>query len=462
MIERTLTSLLPWQERAVEKLLGIRVGALYMEQGTGKTRTAVEIIHRRKERIDRVLWLCPCSIIDSIKADISKHCEWDQERLWVYGIESLSSSLRLYDKLLKFVSSGTCMMVVDESNLVKNDLAIRTRNIIRLGSKCRYRLILNGTPITRSMADLYAQWYLLDWRILGYRSFYRFAANHLEFDPNRPGRIVRAHNVDYITEKIAPYCYQVTREECLDLPDKVYEIVPVFLSDEQDRHYDEISEQMLFQLDELEPETIYRMFAALQAVIAGQYVHDDGKHFTTSPMFADPMENPRIRGLMYLLSTRIEDEKCIIFCKYTFEIDTICGILGEKAVSFTGDVPQKRRKEIIDSFAGVKQYFVANKTCAGYGLNLQFCRNVVYYSNDWNLGTRLQSEDRVHRIGQDQIVNIYDIVAERTLDVRILDCLRRKESLMDALRREIDAHKDDKDKLMQWIKGVRDVGKGLH
>ena len=93
---------------------------------------------------------------------------------------------------------------------------------------------------------------------------------------------------------------------------------------------------------------------------------------------------------------------------------------------------------------------------------MQFCRNVVYYSNDWNLGTRLQSEDRVHRIGQDQIVNIYDIVAERTLDVRILDCLRRKESLMDALRREIDAHKDDKDKLMQWIKGVRDVGKGLH
>ena len=144
------------------------------------------------------------------------------------------------------------------------------------------------------------------------------------------------------------------------------------------------------------------------------------------------------------------------------DIDKNISILGEKAVSFTGDVPQKRRKEIIDSFAGVKQYFVANKTCAGYGLNLQFCRNVVYYSNDWNLGTRLQSEDRVHRIGQDQIVNIYDIVAERTLDVRILDCLRRKESLMDALRREIDAHKDDKDKLMQWIKGVRDVGKGLH
>lgn len=148
----------------------------------------------------------------------------------------------------------------------------------------------------------------------------------------------------------------------MDLPDKVYETVPVFLSDEQDRHYDEISEQMLFQLDELEPETIYRMFAALQAVIAGQYVHDNGKHFTTKPMFSDPMENPRICGLMNLLSNSIGDEKCIIFCKYTFEIDTICGILGEKAVSFTGDVPQKRRKEIIDSFAGVKQYFVANKT----------------------------------------------------------------------------------------------------
>lgn len=460
MIDKFNTSLLPWQERAVQKLIGIRVGALYMEQGTGKTRTALEMIWRRRDKMNRVLWLCPCSIIRSIQADITKHCVWDASRLWVYGIESLSSSVRLYDLLDAFVSAGPCMIVVDESNLVKNDLAIRTRNISRLASKCRYRLILNGTPISRNISDLYAQWCILDWRILGYRSYYRFAANHLEYDPKRPGRIVRTHNVDYLTEKIAPYCYQVTREECMELPPKVYESRNYLMTNEQYDHYYQVADDMLFSLDELRPSTIYRMFSALQAVISGKYVHDNGKHFRTSPMFESPLDNPRIQELISLLD-KIGDEKSIIFCKYSDEVNAICNLLDGKAVKLTGDVPQKVRQDVVNSFADSFQYLVANKNCAGYGLNLQFCRNVIYFSNDWDLATRLQSEDRVHRIGQEQEVHIYDIIASHTLDVRIRDCLVRKEKLLNVLRGEIDDQKDNKELLKDWIKGVIDGDEGI-
>ena len=96
-----------------------------------------------------------------------------------------------------------------ESNLIKNPKAKRTENITRLGEYCRYRLILNGTPITKTEADLYSQWYFLDWRVLGYKSFWSFAANHLEYDD--AGRIIRSLNTDYLTKKMAPYSYQVKK-----------------------------------------------------------------------------------------------------------------------------------------------------------------------------------------------------------------------------------------------------------
>lgn len=449
------TSLFPWQCAAADKLTAIRVGALFMEQGTGKTRTALEILARRNARVDRVVWLTPCSIVESTRREIEKHCAFDRELLRLCGIESLSSSTRLYDELCSFIGDGTrCYLIVDESSLVKNPMAIRTRNITRLAAKCRYRMILNGTPVSRSMADLFAQWYLLDWRILGYRSYYAFAANHLEFDPKRPGRIVRALNTDYIAEKIAPYCVQVTRAECMQLPSKVYSTEWVAMTPEQEEHYFKVADEMLMDVDELQPETIYRMFSALQAVVSGCRVVDHGRHFETFPMFEQPEDNPRFRALMAMLDD-LAGEKCIIYAKYQHEIDAICGKLGARAVMLSGQVPQKRRQQSVDAFRGSCQFLVANKACAGFGLNLQFARNVIYYSNDWNLATRIQSEDRVHRIGQEQTVQIWDIVSDGTIDERILNCLRRKEDMLTALRRDISEATDAKAAIRRWIGGEK-------
>ncbi len=142
---RLKTELYPHQIRAVEKLLPIRVGALYMEMGTGKTRTALEMIYKRLEagKIKHVLWLCPCSVRENLKEDIQKHTEGALAHIAVYGIESLSSSIRLFEKLLEYVKASPTMLVVDESNLVKNFKAYRTQRIIALSQFCKYRMILN-------------------------------------------------------------------------------------------------------------------------------------------------------------------------------------------------------------------------------------------------------------------------------------------------------------------------------
>lgn len=439
------TELMPHQHAAVEKLIGIRVGALYMEMGTGKTRTALEMIARRLAagKIDRVLWLCPCSVRRTIAQDIIKHAdEIDVDRFQIYGIESLSSSLGLYVQLRAYVQCGTCMLVVDESNLVKNSRAIRSRRITTIAQECKYRIILNGTPISRSEADLFGQWYLLDWRILGYQSFYSFAANHLEYDPEMPGRVRRVLNTNYLTEKIAPYSFQITRAECFNLPPKHYDMVYTSLPFDQSAHYWAVVENMLAGIDEQIPETIYRMFSAAQAVISGMYVEDDGKHIITTPMYADPEDNPRIAHLLEVVEEKTPGEKAIIFAKYSHEIEAILESLQRKygegcAVPFYGKIAKTRRQENLARFSGGARFLVANKACAGYGLNLQFCRNVIYYSNDWDYATRIQSEDRVHRMGQEQDVRIIDICARHTLDEKIMRCLTRKEGLSDAIKREI-------------------------
>jgi len=448
------TALLPHQEAAYEKLRRLRVGALFMAMGTGKTRTTLELIKYRLNRntIKHVLWLCPCSVRQNLKDDIIKHADGAMAYIAIHGIESLSGSVRLYEALERYVTASETMIVVDESNLVKNFKAKRTKRIIELAKHCRYRLILNGTPVTRNASDLFAQWYILDWRILGYRSFYGFAENHLEYD--KYGNVRRCLNTDYLAEKIAPYCYQVSKEECLTLPEKQYQRYGCYLADKQEEHYEKVVDYMLDRIDNLRPETIYRLFSAAQAVISGQWVSERKGHMHTKPMFSNPLENPRIQKLLEIIEG-IENEKAIIFCRYTHEIKTILKILPN-SVPFYGEISNKERLKSLERFTGNAQYLVANKMCAGYGLNLQHCRNIVFYSNDWNWGTRAQAEDRVHRLGQMDNVRIYDLYAYGTLDMKIMRCLDKKERLNNEIKHEIknaNNIKCIKGTFRQWLRG---------
>ena len=152
------TELYDYQAQAVDKLMRVKVGALYMEMGTGKTRTALELIQRRLQagKVCQVLWLCPYSVSRDLPELLSEHAEGAENIIRVAGIESLSNSTRIYDQLLRYVCSAPTFLVIDESLLVKNPFARRTERITRISKACIYKLILNGTPISRNAADLFA------------------------------------------------------------------------------------------------------------------------------------------------------------------------------------------------------------------------------------------------------------------------------------------------------------------
>mgnify|MGYP000408936553 FL=1 len=451
------TKLYEYQSKAVDKLSKLKVGALYMEQGTGKTRTALEIIKNKmsKGKVEVVLWLCPCSVKNNLKEDIIKHTGElpTENNIIIRGIESLSSSDKLYLQLSELVKNYEVYLIVDESNLVKNKMAIRTERIISISSFCKYKMILNGTPISKNEADLFAQWYILDWRILGYKSFYSFASNHLEYKKVRlpSGReimtdqIIRVLNVDYLTEKIAPYMYQIKKDEVLkELKPKEYHMRYFCLDDLQEEEYGLTKELFLFNVVDWRSETIFKLFSALQHITSGKRVLSaPEKRMRTENMYTWE-NNPRIQCLKRTLED-IGEDKCIIFAKYQDEINDIALLLqseNKSYIEFTGKISQKKRQENREKFKNDVQFMLANKQCGAYGLNLQFCHNIIFYSNDFDLATRLQAEDRVHRIGQEKTVNIYDICCEYTIDVFIANCLQNKSNLLDSFKKQISIWKE--------------------
>lgn len=454
------TELFDYQRAAVDKLLHVKVGALYMEMGTGKTRTALELVQRRIEagKVKQVLWLCPYSVQKDLPELLHEHAEEFEEQIRIAGIESLSGSLRLNRELREYVLSAPTYLIVDESLLVKNPFAYRTQNVIDISKACAYKLILNGTPISRNEADLFSQWFILDWRILGYRSYYSFSANHLEFDADHPSRVVRVLNTEYLARKIAPYTYECGKDDVLNLPSKYYYSVPFWMTSEQNAHYEETSARLLDQVNEFRPETVYRLFGALQAVASGFIVQPDeeGLHNALLQMFDSPDENPRIGALQSVLK-KIGSEQAVIYCHYTQEITDICAILGNNALPFYGEMSQTQRQRNKTLFKqGAVQYLVANKSCAQFGLNLQFCHNEIFYNNDWDWGTRAQAEDRLHRAGQKHDVHIWDIYAEESLDITILRCLSRKERMSDLFKDQVASHNDSKDFLRAAMHGQLD------
>lgn len=443
------TEMYDYQKNAYEKLRSIKIGALYMEMGTGKTRVALELIKNRLDRgkINNVLWLCPCSVKNGLKMNLADHTD-NSSLIQIHGIESLSQSDRLYFKLLTMVDNTKTFLIVDESNLVKNHFAKRTDRIQELAKKCEYRIILNGTPVSRNEADLFAQWYILDWRILGYKSYWSFAANHLEYD--KYGKLRRVLNVDYLTEKIAPYSYTIEKKECLTLPDKKYSVAKFEMTEEQYACYLDAFYCLMGNIDEFDSTTIYKLFTGLQQVASGNKIINTNP-LISEPIFKDPLENPRIKALLKEVDGI--DEKIIIWCKFKKEIEDIEKVLSnkygkDKVALFYGGTSLKKRVEELERFKNGARYLIANKVCGGYGLNLQFCSNMIYYSNDFNWATRAQSEDRVHRIGQENEVYIVDICSDGKIDYQILENLNNKENLSDWFMRELA---ESRDKLIEWM-----------
>ena len=382
--------------------------------------------------------------------------DWDGKTLQflVFNIESLISE-KGRKLIVDFIKrhNGDVFALVDESTCIKNHKAKRTKAAIEIGQKCKARRIATGSPVTNSPLDLYSQCAFLDKSLLGCGSYYAFKNTYavIERVQNRQGqhyeKILSYKNLDHLSELLDKFSYRVTKKECLDLPDKIYMTRDVELTPEQIKVYKEMDDyqfsllqQKENQFQEMSAQVILTKLLRLHQVLCGTFTSDDGTIVR--------LPNNRITALKEVLDET--SGKAIIWATYLADIEAIAGMLEKEYgagsfVTYYGATSSDDRTRAINEFQNPKspvRFFLGNVQTAGRGITLTEASTVIYYSNNFSLELRQQSEDRAHRLGQKNNVTYIDLVVRGSLDEKIIKSLLEKRNIANEIL---------KDDLEPWI-----------
>ena len=442
--------------------------ALLLDMGTGKTKVTLDTVGYlfEKSKIEFVLVVAPKGVIPNWIPEIEAHLPPRIEREVVLWNPSLSKQRRdelndLHTKRSKlkfmlmnveafstkkgtdvaelFVKRFKTFMVVDESTTIKNRKAKRTKALCAVGREAVYRRILTGSPVTRSPLDLFSQMAFLDPKILGFSSFYAFQGRYSIVQRRTMGahsfnHVVGFRRLDELTDKLSKHSFRVKKEDCLDLPDKVYTKRTVALTVEQQKAYQQMKKLALARLDSGELSTtknVLTQIMRLQQICCGNLTDDDGK--------IHPLPSNRIKELLDLCEE--VQGKAIIWATWTRDIRSIADALrdryGVQAVAtLHGETPDSDRQQIVENFQDQQselRFLVGHPKTGGYGLTLTAASTVIYYSNSYDLELRVQSEDRAHRIGQTNKVTYVDLIVPGTIDEKIVKSLRAKINVADQI-----------------------------
>jgi SNF2 family DNA or RNA helicase len=263
-----------------------------------------------------------------------------------------------------------------------------------------------------------------------------------------------------------PYVYQVTKDECLDLPDKLYHTHYVKLSDDQKEAYQRVKDDFCqyaerhYLTGEVDRMAIFHLFTSLQSIVCGFWNYNKNWAFRRRPriMKHERYEHERIDSMWDLIDRVPSGEKIIIWCKYRYCLDQIEQAISKEwgkdsVVLFYGGLSPKKREDELRRFRADAKFFVATQSCGGQGLTLNEANHVIFYAEGFKYSDRIQAEDRCHRIGQTKRVTYMTLRSESGIEDSIADSLRRKSNVLDDFRCEIEKIKREgsRDKLRELI-----------
>ncbi len=449
------------QLKALEMSWNKEVFAYFMEMGTGKSKVLLdnvamlfdkgkinsvlivapkgvyknwydsEIPEHLAEHIDRnvVLWKALITKEQKDKLDSLFEQDFTKLQILIMNVEALSTRKGL-DFAHQFLNVRKALFVVDESTTIKNPGAKRTKNIIQLSTLGKYRRILTGSPVTKSPLDLYTQCAFLDPYLLDFQSYYAFRNRYAELrTANFSGRSVQVvtgyKNLAELSEILKPFSYRVLKDDCLDLPPKTYMKRVIQLTPEQKKVYEEMKKTALATLNgkTITTMNVITQLMRLQQITCGHFKADD-----------DSIQNIKSNRITELMDVLEEVEgKAIIWAHWRHDIDTIVESIEkrypESVMTYYGDTKtedrQKAIKEIQNPESKVR-FLVGTPQTGGYGITLTGASTMIYYSNGYDLEKRQQSEARIDRIGQNKPMTYIDIIAEDTIDEKIVKSLRKK------------------------------------
>lgn len=438
---------------------------LFMDMGTGKSRTLIEDACRayRRGTIDSVVIFAPKSgytdwLIKHLEEWMPDDIEWDAYiwegyhstkekreyarfidgapclRWMIVNTEAVSASDRALKLVNHFIARRRPLGAIDESTAIGNPSAGRTKDLLKMRDRFVMRRILTGSPATDSPMKLYSQMEFLERYALGFRSFYAFRARYAKMKPlTIGGRTIDVidtkapggpwQNLEELQQKVARLSTRVLKKDCLDLPPKIYMEPRRFqMGTEQRKIYDSLLKYATAQLSETEHVTAtvaIALLTRLHQVACGHTFSENGD------LHRIPTPRPSI------LQEMCEESggSTIVWCAYRDDVARCVEALSEmgRCVTYIGgqsnDERDRAKAEFMD---GTARFFVATEASGSRALTLTVAENVFYYSNTHSLELREQSEDRAHRDGLTHSVTYQDIVAEDSVDEGIIFALREK------------------------------------
>lgn len=375
-----MQNLLSSQAGAIDKLTPLKVGALFKRPGTGKSRTAVELI-RATPGIDFVLWLAPFASVhpkvkgSGIKTEVERWGGFDCETEFM-GIETLSSSDRNYLRLTNKLQNRNAFIVCDESLKIKNAGAKRTDRIIKLGKFASYKLILNGTPISRDLLDVWPQMEFLSPLILNMsaaefkNTFCCYTTIKKRFGNRWASKefITAYANIDYLYSLIRPYVYEADLQLTVG---QQHIRIPYKIEDEMSKEYEFLKTKYL----DNEKLQFLNNNIFLELTMKMQHLYS--------------CASEKIEACKTIIETHGE-ENVIIFCKF---IDS--------------------RELCTKSFPNVTVLSIQSDSMS---LNLQAKHVTIEFDKTWDFAMVDQYQFRTYRVGQEKDCFYYYLDANTKLD----------------------------------------------
>ena len=434
--------------------------ALFLEQGLGKAKLLIDLAtwRFRKNQIKRILVVCPNSVVGQWLEELKKHGHNDFNKV----IALTGSKEKRTKELIKFAQDDTVgwiitnydslralsetllklqrqkikcfdMIGLDESSKIKHYQSQRSKLSWRLGLTVQYRNILTGTPITQSAEDIFGQYRFLKCEVFGIYAT-PFRANYLIMGGFESRQVIGYKNITAMLKKVYSLAIRFTKDRCLDLPEKVYEVRQAQMDPEISKQYRHLERECIAEFAGKKiaaPMVLTKMSKLSQ--ITGGFIYEqglDGERIKTHAF----KSNPKLEALGEILEE--SSQKTIIWCRFVQEIKDIRDYLYKEKINFvsvSGDVSPSDRTEAIKDFQEdpTCRVFVGQVSTAGFGITLTAASLVIYFSNSYSLEDRLQSEDRCHRIGQKNKVTYIDLVSvtsdgRKTIDHDILSIIKSK------------------------------------
>ncbi len=358
-------------------------------------------------------------------------------RVLIMNVEALSSVAAARDLVLAFCRRRV-YCAIDESTVIKNPTSERAKFCVKkLAPLCDIRRLLTGLITPRSPLDLYAQFAFLDKRILGFDTFRAFQARYaiieqMDFGGRRVPIVVGHRHTEELHEKIAPYSFRCRLEDCYDMPEPIWQIREVPLTDEQRRIYRELKEYATAELAQdshVTATSVITQIIRLHQVLCGHTRDEDGNYHAI----------PERRTATLLGFLEEVEGKVIIWCSYDPDIRKVSEALvkayGEKSVARFWGGNRKTREAEERQFKNDPEcrFMVATSAAGGRGRTWDMADINVYYSCTNDLELRSQSEERPKGVGKtDAILNV-DFQAPGTVEEKFIRAMRGKIDMATAI-----------------------------